>query len=193
MWIDQTIIADLIVAPNSWMDGSDSDETTGALPLEFVPLVQAVPGVMAVDPYRQVQVAHEEGTIALATRNLNLHATHSRYLFEEGDSSEILRQAVAEKGVIVSEVLAGRLGLGVGDHLELATRKGTISFPVLGKFYDYATDGGKVVMDETVYHQYWNDRQASVLAVYIEPQEDSKEVRRRIEEVLGRKKAGRDH
>ncbi|UCE62959.1 MAG: FtsX-like permease family protein [Nitrospirota bacterium] len=188
VWIDQTIIADLIVAPNSWMDGSDSDEITGALPLEFVPLVQAVPGVMAVDPYRQVQVAHEEGTIVLATRNLNLHATHSRYLFEEGDSSEILRRAVAEKGVIVSEVLAGRLGLTVGDHLELAMREGTISFPVLGKFYDYATDGGKVVMDETVYHQFWNDRQASVLAVYIEPQEDSGEVRRRIEEVLLKRK-----
>jgi len=95
---------------------------------------------------------------------------------------------VAEKGVIVSEVLAGRLGLKVGDHLELATPKGRISFPVLGKFYDYATDGGKVVMDETVYHQFWNDRLATVLAVYVEPQEDLGEVRRRIEEVLvGRK------
>ncbi len=184
LWIDQTIIADLIVAPNSWMDGSDTEERTVALSLEFVPFVQAVPGVLAVDPYRQVQVPYEKGTIALATRNLNLHATYSRYLFEEGDSSEILRRAVAESGVIVSEVLARRLGLTVGDHLQLVTGKGKISFPVLGKFYDYATDGGKVVMDETVYHQFWNDRQASVLAVYLEPQEDPGEVRRRIEEVL---------
>ena len=39
-------------------------------------------------------------------------------------------------------------------------------------------------MDETVYHQFWNDRQATVLAVYLKPQEDPGEVRRRIEEVL---------
>jgi putative ABC transport system permease protein len=184
IWIDQTIIADLIVAPHSWMDGADSDETTGALPLEFVPLVHAVPGVMAVDPYRQVQVFHREETIVLATRDLNLHATHSRYLFEKGDSSEILRRAVAEKGVIVSEVLARRLGIQIGDLLELATPKGKIDFPVLGVFFDYATDGGKVVMDERVYHQFWNDRHATVLAVYLGPQEDAGEVRRRIEEVL---------
>ena len=184
LWIDQTIIADLIVAPVAWMNGSDSDETPKALPLDFVPLLQAVPGIMAVDPYRQIQVVNEEGTLILATRNLNLHATHSRYLFEEGDSSQILRRAATEKGVIVSEVLAGRLGLQVGDLLELETPKGRVGFPIFGKFYDYATDGGKVVMDEAVYHQFWNDPEASVLAVYLNPEVDPEEVRRRVEEVL---------
>ena len=188
VWIDQTIIADLIVAPIAWMNGSDSDKSARALPLEFVPLVHALPGIMAVDPYRQIQVFHEKGTITLATRNLKIHATHSRYLFKEGESSEILRRAVAEKGVIVSEVLAGRLGLQVGDQLELETPKGRVGFPVLGRFYDYATDGGKVVMDEAVYHQFWNDREASVLAVYLKPEEDPQEVRRRIEEVLLQRK-----
>ena len=184
LWIDQTIMADLIVAPNAWMDGSDSNDTHVGLPLEFANVVGSVPGVLAVDPYRQVEVFHEEGTIALAARNLNLHAKHSRYLFEEGESGEILIRAVMEKGVVISEVLAGRLGLEVGDQVELATPKGRISFPVLGKFYDYATDGGKVVMDNTVYRQFWNDPLATVLAVYIDPQAGLGEVRRRIEEVL---------
>lgn len=184
LWIDQTLMADLIIVPSTWMDESDSHETQLGLPLKFVKLVEAVPGVMAVDPYRQVELAHGEGTIALVARDLNLHAEHSRYLFEEGESSEILRKAVAGKGVIVSEVLAGRLGVQIGNQLELATPKGKIAFRVLGKFYDYATDGGKVVMDKTAYRELWNDRRASVLAVYVNPRADLEDVRGRIEEVL---------
>ena len=187
VWIDQTIMADLIIAPNSWMDGSDSQEAQKGLPLEFVKLVQGVPGVMAVDPYRQVEVDHEGGTIALATRDLNLHAKYSQYLFEEGDSNEILRRAVAKQGVIVSEVLAGRFGLQVGDQLDLTTPMGNTSFPVLGIFYDYATDGGKVVMDDSVYQPIWKDPRASVLAVYVEPGAGLRDVRRRIEAVLNSK------
>ena len=183
-WIDQTIIADLIVAPTTWMEGTEIDELPLGVPLEFVKEVWAIPGVIAVDPYRQIEVEHDEGTLALATRNLRLHAKHSRYLFEQGDSSQVLHKTVVENGVIVSEVLVGRLGLQVGDHLELISPKGKIKFPIMGVFFDYATDGGKVVMDESLYHRYWTDHRASVLAVYVKPEVSLDVVRRRVEEVL---------
>ena len=185
LWIDQTIMADLIVAPVSWLDNSDSAETEPGLPLDFVKLIQTVPGIKAVDPYRQTQVDRPEGSIILVARDMNLHAEQSRYLFENGDSRQILQQVVADKGVIVSEVLAGRLGLRVGDQFELSTPKGNRTFPVLGKFYDYATDGGKVVMDHGAYRQLWNDEETTVLAVYVAPQTNLQEMRRRIENTLG--------
>ena len=185
LWIDQTIMADLIVAPVSWLDNSDSAETEPELPLEFVKLIQTIPGIKAVDPYRQTQVDRPEGSIILVARDMNLHAEQSRYLFENGDSRQILQQVVTDKGVIVSEVLAGRLGLRVGDQFELSTPKGNRTFPVLGKFYDYATDGGKVVMDHGTYRQFWNDEETTVLAVYVAPQANLQELRRRIENTLG--------
>ena len=185
LWIDQTIMADLIVAPVSWLDHSDSAESEPELPLQFVDVIQTIPGINAVDPYRQTRVERPEGSLILVARDMSLHAEESRYLFEKGDSTEVLKQVVANKGVIVSEVLAGRLGLGVGDQLELSTPKGNRRFPILGKFYDYATDGGKVVMDHGIYRQLWNDEKSTVLAVYLAPQADLQEVRRRIENRLG--------
>ena len=189
LWIDQTIMADLIVAPVSWLDNSDSPEPDPELPLAFVKLIHTIPGVKAVDPYRQTHIDRPAGSIILVARDMNLHAEESRYLFENGNSTQILQQVIAENGVIVSEVLAGRLELRVGDQLELSTPKGKRTFPVLGKFYDYATDGGKVVMDHGTYRQYWNDDKTTVLAVYVAPQANLQDLRRRIEDTLGPQQA----
>ena len=185
LWIDQTIMADLIIAPVSWLDNSGSGGQEPGLPLELIDVIQTISGVSAIDPYRQVEVDRQEGTVILVARDMTLHAEQSRYLFEKGNSKQILKQAVLEKGVIVSEVLAGRLGLKVGDHLDLSTPTGLTTFPVMGKFYDYASDGGKVVMDQAVYRRLWNDDRVTVFAAYVEPQANIQDVRRRIEDAIG--------
>ncbi|MCA9470743.1 MAG: FtsX-like permease family protein [Nitrospirales bacterium] len=185
LWIDQTMMADLIVAPTVWWEGNDQDKEISGLPFEAFEVVRALPGVMAVDPYRERQAVAEGMQVVLVSRDIQLHATQSDYLFTMGDSKHILRHMLEQRGVIVSEVLAERLNVQPGSTLTIATPHGLKTFPLLGIFYDYATDGGKIVMDQQVYQEYWTDRKASVFAVYLSPGVRLESVRADILEKLG--------
>jgi putative ABC transport system permease protein len=104
----------------------------------------------------------------------------------EGESVELLHDAVAQEGVMVSEPLARSLGFRTGRLLRLRTPSGQRDLRIVGIFYDYATDGGKVVMDRSLYRHLWQDDSATVLAVYLEPSTDARAVRSRIMESVGR-------
>jgi putative ABC transport system permease protein len=70
--------------------------------------------------------------------------------------------------------------------VSLHTPTGPIEFRVAGVFYDYATDGGKVVMDRGIYERYWQDDSLNALAIYVSPATDAEEVGERFMETLGR-------
>jgi putative ABC transport system permease protein len=184
VWIDQTILADIIVAPVSWLGEREVENDNPGLPLALVETVRSIPGVDAVDPYLE-RVGEMAGqTVSLVARDLGLHAEHSQYLFVKGDSPRILKETIEEKGVIVSEVLAERFGLRVGSLIDLKTPFGNQSFSVKGIFYDYATDGGKVVMDDHLFRQLWEPTGASVFAVYLKAGQSLPVVRSQIERVV---------
>jgi putative ABC transport system permease protein len=185
-WINQVVMADLVVAPTDWLEGEGSGMQANRMPLAWAKLAAAVPGVVAVDPYRNLTVEIGGQPVSLVSRDLLVHAVHSRYLFVEGGSAERLSRAVAERGVIVSEVLAGRLGIKAGDALTIPTPSGERSFPVVGVFYDYATDGGKLVMDRSLYRTLWDDDTTTVIAVYVAPGADAGIVRQRLDDAMGR-------
>ncbi|WP_342347233.1 FtsX-like permease family protein [uncultured Nitrospira sp.] len=184
IWIEQTMLADIIVAPVSWLGDQDGENEKPGLPLALVKMVMMVPGVEAVDPYRETVGEVSGQTVSLVARDLRLHAGRSRYLFVKGDSTRILQETIEGEGVIVSEVLAGRLGLAVGSQVDLKTPSGIQSLPVKGIFYDYATDGGKVVMDDQLFRRHWGETDATVFAVYLKAGQALPVVRREIEQVL---------
>lgn len=184
VWIDQTMLADIIVAPAAWLGEDEVGNDTPGLPLTLVQIVMSVTGVDVVDPYLETVGEVAGQTVSLVARDLRLHAGRSRYLFVNGDSTPILEAAISDEGVIVSETLAERLRLSIGSPVDLKTPSGMQAFPVKGIFYDYATDGGKVVMDDRLFHQYWGDRGATVLAVYLQPGQALPAVRRAIEQGL---------
>jgi putative ABC transport system permease protein len=185
-WIDQTILADFVVAPTSWLQGDESGMLSKRIPLSWRNTVAAIPGVAVVDSYRELSVEVQGRPVSLVSRDLRIHAERSRYLFLEGNSAETLRRTVAAEGVVVSEVLAETLGIRFGHALRLVTPSGEVAFPVMGVFYDYATDGGKVVMDTALYRRLWQDETTTVLAVYLEKGAQTAEVRRRLAETVGR-------
>ena len=181
LWIEQTLMADIIIAPTSWLGEQDASGKNQGLPRKLVKQVLEIPGIEAVDPYRETSVKTSGKTVGLVSRNMRLHAERSQYLFLQGESSEVLSQVVDNHGVIISEVLAERLGLGVGAHLPLETPAGEKKFLVKGIFFDYATDGGKVVMDHALFAEIWGEKDATVFAVYLEKGQALSAVRREIE------------
>jgi putative ABC transport system permease protein len=184
LWIEQTLMADIIIAPTSWLGEPEVSGKNQGLPRNLVKHVLDIPGIEAVDPYLETSMETAGQTVALVSRDVRLHAERSQYLFLHGKSSEVLAQVVDDHGVIVSEVLAKRLGLSVGDRLPLKTPDGIEQFQVKGVFYDYATDGGKVVMDQRLFAEKWGERDATVFAVYLKEGQELLAVRREIEDTL---------
>jgi putative ABC transport system permease protein len=185
-WIDQTILADLVVAPTAWLQGGNKGIRPDHMPAAWKDALIAIPGVAAVDPYRELTVEIEGRSVALITRDLMLHAQRGRYLFTEGSSVDVLRNTVLSEGAVLSEVLAETLKVRKGGTLRLRTPSGVVTLPITGVFYDYATDGGKLVMDGELYRRFWGDHAATVFALYLVDGASASDVRRSIEEQLGR-------
>ena len=190
MWIDQTVMADFIVAPAGWPHVVRGGSSSQALPGSWRTRLAGATHVSAVDAYRDVRIEVEGRPTALVSRDLALHAARSRYLFLEGDSAAILSRAAAGDGVILSEVVANHLHVVRGNQVSISTPVGEKSLSVLGVFYDYATDGGKIVIDRSLYQHWWNDDGVTVFPVYIDPGVDLEQARAALLEALAQGSRG---
>jgi putative ABC transport system permease protein len=167
IWVNETVIADLVVAPPAWLHSRHAGQASRALPGEWATKLASVEGVAAVDTYRDVHVEVQGQSVALISRDLRLHAQRSRYLVIQGDSATVLQHAAETGGVLVSEVLANRLGVKEGSSVAITTPLGLQQVPVVARFYDYATDGGKMVMDRAQYQALWHDDRVTVFPIYL--------------------------
>ena len=169
-WIADTISADVFVTPAARAAVGPSVHFSDG---SIVTALQAVPGVAAVDPYRQIPVHYDDGRpILVSARDLALVAQRSTVLFERGDPREILRQLASGASVAVSEILARTHGLRAGGTITLPTPTGPATFPIVGVFFDYATDGGRVLMDRSLFVSHWNDSGVNAAAVYLDADGD---------------------
>jgi putative ABC transport system permease protein len=191
VWVADTVLSDLVVAPSLWLRGTEAGSIGRSLPPSWLPDLSAVHGVAAVDTYRDVRMNVNGRRVAIVSRDLRLHAQRSRYLVRRGDSSEMLNRAADIGGLLISDVLADRLGVEEGSSLEVTTPEGVKQFPIVAVFYDYSTDGGKLVMDRALYQSLWHDELVTVFPVYLESGADVEQVRNRIVEKLGQSDSGR--
>lgn len=181
LWVEQTIRADLIVSPAArFVKGSDA-----TLSDSFIESAARVPGIAAVDPFigQRVELMGHEGL--LATGDFEVVAHYGRLLFRQGESAAVMRRAKAEDGVIISESLALSRGLTEGDRVSFVLPSGRIELPITGVFYDYSTDGGKVVMDRKLWTRLGGDHGADMVAIYLQPGADEAAVRRQLLAIAG--------
>jgi putative ABC transport system permease protein len=180
IWVDETVMADLIVAPQSWLQGKQAGQASRALPGTWRSTLSAIDGIAAVDTLREVYVDVAGQPVALVSRDLRLHSQRSRYLMLHGDSSAALQRAAETGGVLLSEVLANRLRLREGEKVTITTPAGLTAVSIEGIFYDYATDGGKMVMDRTWYQRQWHDDRVTVFSIYLTAGADAEHIRKSI-------------
>lgn len=184
LWVTDTVLADVVVAPSLWLRGTEIGTVGRSLPSEWMSILASVPGVAAVDSYRDVRIDVKGQRVAVVSRDLRLHAQWSRYLVRSGDSSEQLNRAADIGGLLVSEVLANRLEVHEGSMLEVATPSGPRQFPIVAVFYDYSTDGGKLLMDRALYQSLWHDDLVTVFPVYLRDGTHLGRVREQMTELL---------
>lgn len=184
VWVADTVLADVVVAPSLWLRGTEIGTVGRSLPQSWTSILSSIPEVAAVDTYRDVRMTVNGHRVAVVSRDLRLHAQWSQYLVRRGDSSEQLNRAAEIGGLLVSEVLADRLGVQEGSILEIMTPSGVRPFPIVAVFYDYSTDGGKLLMDRALYQSLWHDELVTVFPVYLRERASLDRVRDRITEQL---------
>jgi len=176
VWVDQTIRADLVVS----LTGRLFKGVDARLPGATRETVRSLPGVKAVDAFRGMRTDLGRGQFLLASGDLAVLARHGRLLFRQGDSPSVIGEARVRRGVLVSETFADRHGVREGERLALPTPSGVVSFPVVGVYYDYTTEGGVVVLDRPEFVRLWGETTVNSLAVYLEPGADPDAIKRAI-------------
>jgi putative ABC transport system permease protein len=164
-WIDQTLIADLFVAPAS----NEVVGPTSFMPPESIHFLQHHPAVAAIDTFRELSLPMGEKNVAVAVVR---GSDRRRLQFIRGDGNAIMRRFYDEQCVLISEPFARRHRVRDGDTLQLTTPGGPQSFPIAGTFYDYTRDAGLVFMSANNFVRIWKDDRVNSLAVYLQPKAD---------------------
>jgi putative ABC transport system permease protein len=166
-WLDTSLQADIYVSP----PGLAANRVDATLDPAVAAELRAVPGVAASSAYRGALTGSEFGQAQLIGLDLAPEGEKS-YRFVSGDPATIWR-AWRAGGALVSEPFAYRHGIArSGGSVTLRTDRGTQSFPVVGIFYDYASEQGAVALPMPVFRRWYTDTQISSIALYVQPGQD---------------------
>ena len=166
-WLEGTLRADIYISS----PGQGTRQVTTTLSPELIARLGTTPGVSGVRRYRNANVEGNGGPTQLVGLDVVAGRDDAAFSFLEGQPREIWPKFAAGE-ILITEPLAYRRNLHIGDSLSLYTDQGEKSFRVAGVFYDYASDQGVVFMDLAAYRRYWNDPAVSSLAVYAAPSQD---------------------
>lgn len=162
-WLDLTLVADIYISPP--VVGGSQNAITVAPDLRE--RVAGVPGVASVEAIRTATVFDESGPVNLVVADSQSRRSAGLYRYASGDPQQIWEAMNRADAVIVSEPFALRRTLPFeGGALTLQTDGGPRTFRVLGVYYDYGSDQGRVLMSRTIYERHWADRDISGVAAY---------------------------
>jgi putative ABC transport system permease protein len=160
-WLTLTLRADVYVT-------APVIETTPAaatLDPALVARLATLPGVSTISTLRRVRLDGPEGVVQL--RVLHTTARHFKSLqFKRGNVADAWKALQDSDAVIVSEPYAYHHRLRLGDKITLRTDDGVRAFGVVGIYYDYGSDEGRVTISRRIYERYWRDRAITSVALY---------------------------
>ncbi|MCA1733275.1 MAG: ABC transporter permease, partial [Acidobacteria bacterium] len=177
-WVGQTVQSDLWVRPAARL----SNTPTTTLPPELARELQAMPEVAAIDRFRGREVVWRDSLITLGSGDFDVAQRFgSLPMIEPRSHREALREAIRLRGVLVSETLALKHGIRVGERVAFPTNRGPVQFPIVGVYRDYSNDRGVAVMDRALWIELFADEGSNTIAVFLAPGVDPEEGRRAIE------------
>jgi putative ABC transport system permease protein len=155
-WIEQTVSGDVFVRPAM----AGINDYRDPLPEEVVASLQALQQPMEVDilPYRRIYLRQGPVAYQFEALDLLLHMRHGGFLFLSGDPPVAIREVMAGRGVLASEVFINRTGKRLGDPYQAVIGGIRLELPIVGVVRDYRTHGGVVFASLAHYQQVSGDR-----------------------------------
>ncbi len=181
-WVDNSLAADLYIRPATKRGAGGS---IGFSP-ETAALLTQHPDILAADALRNFDIPYQNSRIVLNAANFTVAARHGRLLFKGiWDWRSVLAECQQTHGVVISEPMALRYKLGVGDTVSLPTLSGEHAFPIKAVYFDYSNDRGSVTMDHTTYEKYFGPLVPTNMAIFLKPGANADGVREALLEKLG--------
>jgi putative ABC transport system permease protein len=174
-WLDQTLQADFHLRLAPGIAAEDDD----ALQPDAIATLRGLPGVAGLSLARWSRIPTADG--GLQIRAIEPGPDGWGLSIVEGDPDAARRGFERGDAVVISESLARRRKIAVGDRFVLPAASGPIGFAVAGVFRDYSSDRGAVVMRLGTFRRNWQDESLSRVGVYLAPDADAGAVRRALE------------
>lgn len=165
IWVGETLRADVYVTTPSWRRA----RADAWLDPEVLAAIESIPGLERAYRLRQLSVASDGVAIRLSGSDITAAGDRAGFALVEGRLAEALRAVERDGAVIVTEPLARKRGLGVGDRLDVRTPTGTARLPIAGVAYDYSSDGGGGIVHLETLERLYGPGQPSNLALVLEP------------------------
>jgi putative ABC transport system permease protein len=143
VWLDETIRADIYVTTESWTRAGQEAFLTP----EVIEAVTSHPQVAATEKLRQFRLQVGERRIKFSGLDMNLAARGHRMPLLAGEPCEVVRRLREEGAVLISEPLARKERLAVGDTLTIMGPDVPVGLPVAGISHDYSSEGGGAFVD----------------------------------------------
>jgi putative ABC transport system permease protein len=159
-WLDALLTADVYITADRFDEGAP-------LPASVLTQVGASTAVGDLSLYRDRRLQFAHGRITLIGSKL-APASRQGFEFVDGDRESAWR-GVDAGGLLISEPLASRTGLGAGDRLVLPTPGGDVELAVSGVFRDFASEHGRAFVDLGHFAELWGDDEVDTLAVFARP------------------------
>jgi putative ABC transport system permease protein len=169
-WLTTTIRADVFVSAPT----ITANRLISPLPNGVDTTIARLPGVERIRRYRSIMLPTERTPVLQIALDV-APADHETFLWAAGNPAQIW-PALYRDAIIISEPLALRRQLQVGDTFTIQTDRGDIAMPIAGIFYDYGTELGVVMMPLERYQYYFADQQLSSLGIYVADGVDSEQM-----------------
>ncbi len=165
-WLTTTIRADVFVSAPAL----NANRLDTALPAGVADRIADLPGVVRIRRYRSSMLPTDRTPVLQIALDVT-SADYETFLWAEGNPDQIW-PAFANDAIIISEPLALKRDLHVGDTFLLQTTTGDRLVPIAGIFYDYGTELGVVMLPLDRYARWYADDSLTSLGVFVTPGTD---------------------
>lgn len=164
-WLDRTLSADIFIT----LPVQSQDPRLGLNP-DILKEIQQLPGMRQAATARNVSITTQAyGPVNLLVLSRDI-ARQRRFTWL-GVQRDQIWQHLEQGGVLVSQPFAYRHKIAerLGQSLTLSTEQGPRNYPIVGIYYDYASERGTVLMADPIYRQGWRDTLISSVALNLAP------------------------
>lgn len=163
-WLSATLRADVYVTTPSWRRARGE----ATLAPGVVERLAALPGVRALDRLRQAQVIVAGREVTISGVDAGLPEAEGRVALVGGEPGALARIRRADR-VLVSEPLARKAGLAVGDRVAIPGTVAPVEATVAGVYRDYGSERGALLADLSLFARLFGDGPAQNVALYLAP------------------------
>jgi putative ABC transport system permease protein len=170
VWLDNQLRADIFLR-------AQGPATAGIYPPIAAPVAEIArqtPGIAEVDTLRAFEFRYDGTRATFAAGNMDI-VSRRRFLRFLSGSFPGPDQAM------VTEPFADKHHLHTGDVMRIPLGEHTAALTVSGIYYDYSSDRGTVLVDQSTLLKYLPDQPVTNIAIYIQPGADATKVRRDLE------------